>query len=363
VLIFSLLRKGDGLRLFVTDADREARPGGGDGQVSVAEATDEIEGFAGGLLVREAQSVVGDAALDGLAHLGRRAEEAVGRHEPLERLVGSSEVVRLHEEVDSARAVREVGEHGAGEELVPERLPEALDLAERLRVLRPTLDVLDAVPPELLFELGLAPPRGVLTALIGQDLARCTEVGDAPRQRLHDERRALMVGERVRHEVTGVVVHEADQVQPLVLAQQEGEEVRLPELVRLGALEASRRVLARPRGRRGVHDQTLLMEDAAHLRLGDAKRLEPRQHVADAARTVIRVLLPHRRHSRAGGVGFRLPSPRERVPRFRGESLDAARLVALDPVVDGRGGDPEGARDLQRRRPSLEHLLHGPETD
>jgi hypothetical protein len=54
-----------------------------------------------------------------------------------------------------------------------------------------------------------------------------------------------VVGQRKRHDVPRVVVHEADQVEALVLAKQKREDVALPELVGLRSLEAPGRVLAR----------------------------------------------------------------------------------------------------------------------
>jgi hypothetical protein len=57
----------------------------------------------------------------------------------------TTEVVRLHEEAHPTLAVLEVREHGPGKKLVPQRLPEPLGLAERLGVVRPALDVVDAL--------------------------------------------------------------------------------------------------------------------------------------------------------------------------------------------------------------------------
>lgn len=138
-------RQFDAGGLLVADADLEPAAFGGDGEVAIAEATDEIERLARRLLVREAHRVGRDVFLDGFTHVWSRAEEAVGRHEPIERLVRALEVVGVDEELDAPVAVGEVREHSAREELVPERLPEALDLAEGLRMLGPTLDVMDAV--------------------------------------------------------------------------------------------------------------------------------------------------------------------------------------------------------------------------
>ena len=47
-----------------------------------------------------------------------------------------------------------------------------------------------------------------------------------------------MVRHHQRHDVARAVVHEGGDVQALMAAQEEGEDVRLPELVRLRALEA-----------------------------------------------------------------------------------------------------------------------------
>lgn len=89
------------------------------------------------------------------------------------------EVVVLHEQPDTPLAVLEVGKHGAGQQLFPQRLPEPLDLAAGLRMVRPALHVPDAMTLELGFELGGTTPAGVLATLIGQDLARRAVLGNA----------------------------------------------------------------------------------------------------------------------------------------------------------------------------------------
>lgn len=103
----------DAGRLLVTDADVEPAAFGGDGEVTVAEATDEVEGLARRLLTSEAQRIGLDVFLDGGSHVRGGAEEAVGGDEPIERLVRALEVVGVDEELDAPRAVGEVGEDGA----------------------------------------------------------------------------------------------------------------------------------------------------------------------------------------------------------------------------------------------------------
>jgi hypothetical protein len=64
-----------------------------------------------------------------------------------------------------------------------------------------------------------------------------------------------------------MVVHEHCQVQPLVTAKKEGEDVRLPKLVRRCTFEPSLEMLAGWRCRRPLCQEPFLMQDAPHLRL------------------------------------------------------------------------------------------------
>jgi len=200
------------------------------------------------------------------------------------------EVVRVHEEPQPPLAVGVVGKHRAAQKLLPERLPEALHLAQRLRVLRTALDVTDPLTPQLLLEVRLAAPRRVLTSLVREDLLRRAVGGDAERERLHHQRRPLVVRQRPRHDEARVVVHEGCQVQPLVASQQKREDVRLPHLVGGCPLEAARAMLTCGRRLAGLQ-QTRLVQDPPHLCLAHTQRFEARQHVADAPRAVLRVLL------------------------------------------------------------------------
>jgi len=141
-------------------------------------------------------------------------------------------------------------------------------------MLRPALHVPNALAPQLALEFRLAPPGCVLPTLIGEHLLRWAVQLEPARQRLQHQLRALMVRQHVGHDEARVVVHEGDQVDPLVSPQQEGEDVRLPELVRGGPLEASGRMPPFLNGRRGVGDQPLLVQDAPHSGLAHPESLE-----------------------------------------------------------------------------------------
>lgn len=189
-----------------------------DAEILVAQSADQVEGLLRGLLLREAKRVGLDLRLDGSAHLRRGAEVPIRRHRAVDALVWALEVVVLDEKLEAPQAIGEVGEHRPRQKLLPQRLPEPLDLTERLGMLRPALAVRDAVATQELLKFGRATPRRVLPTLVGQHLARLAVLGDAALERVDHKARLLVVGHRPRHEVPRVVVHEADEVHALMPA-------------------------------------------------------------------------------------------------------------------------------------------------
>jgi hypothetical protein len=239
-----LLLQGDGLGLLVTDLHTQARAGSRDAQVAVAEATDDVEGLPRRLLQRQTHRVRRHPFLDRRAHVRRRLEETVGGHQSLDPLMRALEVVRVDVQTEPPFAVGVVAEDRAREKLLPERLPETLHLAQRLRVLRSALDVTDALTTKLLFEVRLASPCRVLASLVSQDLTRRAPRSDGSLQGLHHQARPLVMRHRPAHHETRVVVHEGRHVEALVASQQEGKDVRLPHLVGSCPFEATRWVVA-----------------------------------------------------------------------------------------------------------------------
>jgi hypothetical protein len=104
---------------------------------------------------------------------------------------------------------------------------------------RTALHVGDAMTLQLRLELGAAAPGGVLAALVSQDLPRCAVIGDATRERLEHEHAPLVMRHRKTHQISGVIIEERSHIDALVSAQEEREQIRLPQLVRLGALEVA----------------------------------------------------------------------------------------------------------------------------
>lgn len=261
--------------------DLEPRRAGRDRQPLIAELADDVERLARRLLEREPQLVGRHRAFDLGADVRGGPEIAVRGDQPVERLVRALKVVVADEVIEPALRVDDVREHGAAEKLVPERLPEPLDLAERLRMLRPATNVLHAHPREQLLELGLAAPHGVLPAVVSEHFGRLAIRGHATVERLHHQRRLLVVRERVPDHEAAVVVHEHAHVEPLGPPQPEREDVGLPQLVRHRTFEAPRRMLALQRHLRCL-DEPLGVENLPHFLFTHAQRLEPRQYVANS---------------------------------------------------------------------------------
>jgi len=216
----------------------ERRAACADGKHTIAELAGQVEGLSERLRLRQAQRVLGHLCLDARAHLGSGAEVPIRRRKPLKPLVRALEVVVLDKKRHPPLAVLEVGEHRAREQLLPQRLPEPLDLAAGLRMMRSALYMRDTVALELGFELRRSTPGGVLTSLIRQDLPRRAVLGDPARQRLQHQHASLVMRHRKTHQIPRVIVQERRHIDALVSPQQEREQVRLPQLVRLGTLEA-----------------------------------------------------------------------------------------------------------------------------
>ena len=349
-----LLRQGDG-GLVGADADLEACAARVDRQIVLAQPPDQVERRLRGLLARESQRVRRHRRLDCAAHRGGRPEVPIRRRQPLERLVRPLEVVVLHIQRHPSLAVREVREHRARQQLLPQRLPEPLDLAAGLRVVRAALHVRDAVALELRLELRRAAPRRVLPALVGEDLPRCPVRRDPARERLEHQRAPLVVRHREAHQEPRVIVEERRHVHPLVAAQQEREQVRLPQLVRLRPLEA-RRCRSRPRlePRCRWRPHLLLAQHPAHRRRRGAEPEEAAHHVADPAAPRLRLLCLHREDRPATWIV--LAAAAGRAARHCGLERGAAAVaVPRAPLDRRRVTDAEPLRHLARREVLVHH--------
>ena len=222
-------------------------------------------------------------------------------------------------------------------------------------MVRPALHVRDAVAAQLRLELRRAAPRRVLPALIGEDLPRCAVLRDPARERLEHQRAALVMRHRQAHQIARVIVEERRHVNPLVAAQQEREQVRLPQLVRLRPLEALHR---RPpprlalRSLRRLH--TSLAQDPPHRRRRGPKPEEASHHVADPPATGLRLQRLHR-HDRATARVLAPPGPGCLPRRCRLERRAPAVAVPRAPLERRRVANAKLRRHLAHREMLIHH--------
>jgi hypothetical protein len=155
--------------------------------------------------------------------------------------------------------------------------------------MRPALHMLDAMALELRFELRAPSPGRVLTALIGEDLPWRTVLGDAARQRFEHEHASLVMCHRQAHQIPGVIVQERRHIDPLVATKQEGEQVRLPQLVGLSALKVLHLDLPSDPSLGRLRLDAFCPQHPPHCRLGGADPQEPSHHITDAAAAGMRV--------------------------------------------------------------------------
>ena len=131
-----------------------------------------VEGTARLPSQRQFQHVLLHAALDDLAQFLGNGKEAIGRTQPLQGLMRPLVVVVLHPEPNPFAGGLEAVKLRPHQELLPDRLPEAFDLAQGHRMMGPAFDVVNPILAQLRLEAGGAAPTGVLTALVGEHLFR-----------------------------------------------------------------------------------------------------------------------------------------------------------------------------------------------
>jgi len=160
-------------------------------------------------------------------------------------------IVILHPPAEALPRLLEGCESCPADELFPNRLPEALYLPKRLRMVRTTADMLDPVPFQFLLELGLPVPTRILPPVIRQHLLGHPVRSHAAPEHLHQIIGRLAAEYFQGRDVPGMVVDEPDQVgitarpQPFgrpdsFPAKLEGKDIALPHLIGRGALEKAR---------------------------------------------------------------------------------------------------------------------------
>ena len=216
--------------------------------------------------------------------------------------------------------------------------------------MRPALHMLDALAAQLLFKARRAPPRRVLAPLIGEDLARCAVVSNRPRERLQHQSAPLVVRHHQAHQISRVIIQERRHVHPLLAPQKKREQIRLPQLIGLGALKAPLRGL-RPRlcphSRRR---KPLLLQHPAHRRLRGPDPEEAPHHVPDPAAAGLRLGTLCLQHRLAPRVRLHRLPPLGRANRPRYQRGPSARPILPRPLRHRGVRNPKLLRHPRRRQ-------------
>jgi hypothetical protein len=257
-----------GIIVLITDTEFEFALLGAEHDRLAVHPPDHVEGRLRFAAQGEFQEVLLNARLDGFAEFILDPEEAVRWTEAFNALMRSLVVVVFDPEFDPLASGVEAVELGADQEVLPERGPEALDLAEGHRVLRAGLEVRDAILLELGLEAADPAPGGILAAVVGEHLLGRLELADGHPIDF-DHRCSRGTAEEIRaDDEPRVVVHEGDEV-GVTAAQPEGEDIRLPHLIGRGAFEEARAGEIALFGRGTFRHQLRRVQMSAHrLRTG-----------------------------------------------------------------------------------------------
>jgi hypothetical protein len=257
-----------GIIVLITDTEFEFALFGAEHDRLAVHPPDHVEGRVRFAAQGEFEEIFLNARLDGFAEFILDLEEAIGRAETINALMRSLVVIVFDPEFDPLARGVEAVELGANQEVLPERGPEALDLAEGHGMLRAGFEVRHAI----LFELGLetadAAPGGVLAAIVGEHLLGRLELAD--RHPIDfDHRGGRGTAEQIRaDDEPRVIIHEGDEV-GVTPPEAEGEDVGLPHLIGGGPLEETRAGEIALFGRGRLRHQLGCMQMLAHgLRTG-----------------------------------------------------------------------------------------------
>lgn len=293
-------------------------------------ASDHVEGRFGTTAQGHFEGVFADALLDGLAQFVLDFEEAVRRAQAADALVRALVIVMLDPQADALAGLLEVVELGAAEELAPDGVPEAFDLAERHRMMRRGPNMGDAVLGHFVLETARSAPGRILAAVVGKHLLGNAELGGCPPVNFDDGLGGLAAEQLDADNEPRVIVHEGDQV-GVVAPQAEAEDVTLPHLVGAGPLEKAGfgGIAFGPPGRGG--DKLLLVQRAAH-RFGAGLQKEPAaQHLRDALGSPAQIGLFERDDLLADRLGKARPFLGAAARRLRG--TEHRRIRAAPPAI------------------------------
>lgn len=323
-----------------------------------AESPDHVEGTVGHTAQRQFFYVRGNPALDDRAQLRRQCKEPIGRTEVVERLMRPTVVVELDPLPDALLRLLEAVELRPREEVRPDGLPEPFDLAQGLRVMRTTAEVMDVILLQGLLKPRLAAPVGVLPAIVGQHLLRQTKLTHRLSIDFQHVLRRLAAIQPQPDQVARVIVHEPNQV-GILTAEANGANVALPHLIGRRPLKEARLGWVPTWLAPHLFDEPLLVQHPPHRLATHRQEQPPPQHLRDLLHAQRRLL------SLQGGdvLAYRRGQPRAIRPNcLRRVPQPGLAFAAITPhpLRQRAGTDAHLADDHRRRetffQPQLDRL-------
>jgi hypothetical protein len=256
--------------------------------IRLSELTEKIEGRLRLLAQGKPQGVFPAPLPRRLFDVLRQPIEPVGRAPAPDPLVRSLVIVIGYPVGDTLAGIGKGGKEGFGYELLPDRLPEPLDLPECHGMTWCTADMADALPLEHLLKPCLPPPGSKLPPVVRQDLSGGSPLADGSLDHLKHCFSRLLPEQPMPHDIAGVIVddaHQVDRIHPFELI---GEDIDLPQGVGQCLLEAFHPGCL-PFGLKGRIAKTCLVDYPANCLGTYLNPFVPFELIPDATDTGLRV--------------------------------------------------------------------------
>jgi len=156
--------------------------------------------------------------------------------------------------------------------------------------MRLAAEVVDPILLQFLLETGLAPPRGVLAAIVGEHLLGNPVLANRRAIHLQHVLGTLATEQVQSHDVARMVVDESDQVR-ILATQPKREDVRLPHLVGCAAFKESWLGWVLRRLPPPLLYQMVLVQRPPHRLVAAGQKQHPPQQLRNPLHAEVRMLL------------------------------------------------------------------------
>jgi hypothetical protein len=130
--------------------------------------------------------------------------------------------------IETLAGVGKGGKERVLQKFCPDRLPEPLDLAQGHGVMRSRANVADPLALEYFLELGLSAPGSKLTTVVRENISGSAPLTDSALYHFKHCLCSLLTEQAMAHDIAGMVVDDANQVDRVHPLEVESEDVDLP---------------------------------------------------------------------------------------------------------------------------------------